>query len=528
MMHRVLFAAGVAAFVVTGLAFKPAAAEDAAALLARHKAYVGWAYGDGTLKSARVTVVAESPSPAPSPSPAAQRDPLAEPDGHVEVRREFLYRDTFSASDHGSEASGFTGSVFWESDVNGYTVTQHGRVARIALTRDLIDAEALSEAPSESRPNVAFDGKPVAVVRIAPKNGVPADLYFNAVSGALAGYRLDPDNSDDRSTIRVVEYAEFAPGKRYVSAYRFGRSHRTYRVTRFEANVPVSDADLHPPAPTSAWTFGEPSTVPVSVVLHTQQYSSIGRSVHVDATVNGHVGHFLFDSGAGGVLVFEPLAKAAGLVDVGHSAYSGVNGVRIAATDARVDSLSIGGNTLHNLIVTRSEYGFSGVDGIIGYDVLAGAVVDVDLVAKTLTIHDPATFEAPTPRAAFAFPIDNTAFHAGVPLKVNDQILRSVWLDTGDDFFVILPHLLEKKTISLDAGFAYFGGVDGGSNEPARCVRLNEIRVGPFRYQNALSCFAPTDVFDPDGGLVGFDFLRHFNWTFDYPHGRVILTQNGL
>lgn len=114
---------------------------------------------------------------------------------------------------------------------------------------------------------------------------------------------------------------------------------------------------------------------------------------------------------------------------------------------------------------------------------------------------------------------------------------RAASVDTGDDFFVILPHELERHTVALTGtitvgGFdyatnIYFGGVDGSGSEPARCVHFNEIQVGPYRYQKALSCFAPNDAFGLDGGLIGFDFLRHFNWTFDYPHGRVVLTPNG-
>ena len=124
------------------------------------------------------------------------------------------------------------------------------------------------------------------------------------------------------------------------------------------------------------------------------------------------------------------------------------------------------------------------------------------------------------------------------PVKVNDTVLPSVWIDTGDDFFVILPHELEKKNLALVNTFTvgqrfvveqmvHFGGVDGSGTDAAKCVRLNEIQIGPYRYQKALSCFAPNDAFGSDGGLIGFDFLRHFNWTFDYPHGKLVLTPNG-
>jgi hypothetical protein len=314
-------------------------------------------------------------------------------------------------------------------------------------------------------------------------------------------------------------------------------------VTSFEANAPVSDADLHPPAPSSSWTFGPARPTPVEIVEHMDRYSNSGaRAVHVELSMNGHVGHFLFDSGAGGMLVSGAFAKAAGLKEIGHTSYSGVNGRGVAATIARADTIGIGGSTLHNVILTQTKGGGAagrGLDGIMGFDVLAAAVVEVNLANKTLTIRDPAGYEAPVAQGAYAFNLDMSVFHAGVPVKVNDTVLPSVWIDTGNDFFVILPHEVEKKTVALAntvtvAGqftfeqTVYFGGVDGVGAEPARCVRLNEINIGPYRYQKALSCFAPNDAFGSDGGLIGFDFLRHFNWTFDYPHGKLVLTPNGV
>ena len=531
--------AAVAAFLVPFALPLPTAADDAKALFARHKAYVGWAYGDGTLNSARETFAYESPRSEASPKPGATPDPLGTANAQQgEVRRELLYRDSFRSYGRVIDARGFTGSVFWQSNVNGYTVTERGRSALTALTSDVIDAEALAEVPADVRPDASFDGVTAAVVRIAPRNGAPADLFFSRDTGALLGYVLDPAQPR-HETIHVISYAEFAPGKRYVSAVRFGDSQGIVRVSKFEANVPVSDDDLHPPRPQPSWTFGSPRSVPITVVEHTSMYSnSGGRAVHLTLSVNGKPGTFLFDSGAGGIIVFDPFAATAGLEDIGRTAYSGVNGGTVGATFAHVDNLTIGGNTLHDVVVLRGQKGgLPGIDGIIGYDVLARAVVNVDLTTRRLTITEPSDDTAQVGQGAYAFPVDLTSFHAAVPVKVQETVLPHVWLDTGDDFFVILPHDLETKTVALTdtvsiggteiEKMVYFGGVDGSGAELARCVRLNEIQVGPYRYQKAVSCFAPNAVFDPDGGLIGFDFLRHFNWTFDYPHNHVILTPNG-
>jgi predicted aspartyl protease len=541
MMNRVFFTAALAA-CAGFLAPQTAGAADAAGVLAKHKSYVGWTYGDGTLKSARITTVVDAPSPAPTPDPDATPDPFGRANRKtVELRRELLYKSVTTAYGLDAGSQGFTGSVFWKANENGNVVTRRLHDGRRALTEDIIDAEAFAEVPAVARPDAPFDGKPSAVVRIEPKTGVVADVFFDPQTGAMHGYVFEPDNAIERRTVHVVSYAEFAPGKRYVEAVRTNESKRAVRVRSFEPNVAVSDADLHPPAPTSKWTFGNGDPAPIEIVEHSRRYSNSGaRAVHVELSINGHVGHFLFDSGAGGMLVSGAFARAAGLKELGHTGFTGVNGRGVAATIAHADSIGIAGSTLHNVLVTQTKGGGGGrgLDGIMGYDVLADAVVSVNLVNKTITINDPASYEAPVSKGAYAFPVDLSNFHAGVPVKVNDIVLPSVWIDTGDDFFVIFPHELEKKAVALSNTVTiakaitvettvYFGGVDGSGAEPARCVRLNEIQIGPYRYQKALSCFAPNDAFGSEGGLIGFDFLRHFNWTFDYPHGKVILSPNG-
>jgi hypothetical protein len=525
MTNGVFRIAAVAAFFLVSAVPLLGATDDAAAMLARHKAYVGWSYGDGTLKSLRETIA----PPAVEPRPGSTAAPYGPLDAQtIIVRRELLYRENGSAYGHSVGEYGFIGSVFWRADDNGFTVTRRGHAAAEALTTDLIDGEALDNVTASLRPSQTFDDSAATVVRIVPKVGVPADLFFRE-DGALLGYTLEPDDPAQRGTVHFTAYREFASNKRYVAAYRYGTSKRIYRVTAFEANATVTDADIHPPAPRATWTFGEPHSVPITI----RHGAWVGRSVFVDVAVNGHVGHFLFDSGAGGTLLTDRFARTAGVKDVGESGFVGVNGRAMSATRSMIATLAIGGSTLHNVLADRagppepSRIEDKTIDGIIGFDVLAAAVVDVDLTTEKLTLLDPSTSEAAVTPGAYAFPVDLSEFHAGVQVKVKSDVLSQVWVDTGDDFFVILPHELERRDAAIITDRVWFGGVDGSAQEPADCARLIEIQVGPYRYQNALSCFAVNNAFGKDGGLIGFDFLRHFNWTFDYPRSRLVLTPNG-
>ena len=509
--------------------------DDAGAIIARHKAFMGWFYGDGTLKSVRETIAIVAATPKPDATPPPTPKPGATPPAYGQraehtmiLRRELLYRSTETGYDRALGEGGFTGNLFWRANENGFTVTVRGPGAAMELTNDIIEAEAFGDVPNALRSSTTFDEKKALVVRITPNQGVAADLFF-AEDGALLGYTLDPDDATERETVHYVSYDEFAPHKRYVNAFRYGDSRRVYRVTEFQANAPVSDADLHPPVPHATWTFGEPHTIPITI----RRGSRYGAAVVFEATINGHVGKFLFDSGSGGVLLTNHFARLAGLQEIGRSAFGGVNGGTVGATTVKLSTIAVGGNTLHDVIgleappLVGGEREDTTMDGIIGFDMLATALVDVDLATEKLTILDPKENQPVVKAGAYAFPLDLSEFHAGVPLKLQNDVLPSVWLDTGNSFFVILPHAMQERHVGTVTDHALFGGVDGVGQYPADCVRFNVIQIGPYRYEHALSCFAPNEAFGKSGGLIGFDFLKHFNWTFDYSRGQLVLTPNG-
>jgi len=510
--------------------------DDAAALLARHKAFMGWANGDRTLTSFRETIVLADATPAidatpPAAASHASVEPFGSRRGRTEiVRRGLLYRESAFGYDRPLGDAGFTGRLFWRSNENGFTVTVRAHAASTELTRDVIEAEAFGDTAAALQAPVTFDGVKASVVRITPPGGVPADLYLGD-DGALLGYALSPDDPAERELIHDVSYGEFAPNKRYVNALRYGSSARLYRVVNFQANAAIADADLHPPAPRATWTFGEPSTVPITI---RREAEVVSGAVYVDATLNGHTGRFLIDSGSYGILLSDRFARIASVKDVGRSSFTGLNRNVVNATEVQIATLAIGGNTLHDVIAQRAapqsdrdEREQSVSDGILGFDVLATALVDVDLAKAKLTVLDPQQNEPVTKEGANAFPVDLSDFLPAVPIKLQNETLSHVYLDTGNTFFVILPQAMQKRHVGTFIDRENFVGVDGVSEYPATCVRFDEIQVGPIHYKGAPSCFAPNEAFGRSSGLIGFDFLRHFNWTFDYTHSQIVLTPNG-
>jgi len=519
MMHRVIIATGAAACVLLAPHVARAAlSTDAAhAALARHAAYVG--HADDVVTTYRLV-------PTPAPSPAANPDPTFPPAEQTTYRRGLLYHEV-DRSEGVSTESGFDGRAYWTSNENRNTVALFEDAQRRAITTNAVDADTFDEATDvQSRSAQTIDGTQYDVVRVTPRGGIPADVAIDRTTGAFGQVTYEPDDRYSRTVVRILGYTEIAPGVRVPTSYRYDRE-TTFTLLRGAAR-PVTDTEMQrPAAPTAVWTFG--SGDPVHFDL--ERGAWVGHAVIVHASINGKPGTFLFDSGASQVLLYRPYADGLGLTMLGKLSYSGINGGSRSARFARAASIAIGDNTLSNVVLAISsrDPGQRGtIDGILGYDVLAGALVHVDLVKETMEFGDPSRMTASVPNGAFAFPVNLSDGTPEVRVKVGAVTTRATF-DTGNDYNVILSDNLTKtgRVVGFVDSTTFFRGVDGIAAEPLSCYRLREIAVGPFRYQNSLTCFGSERVFGRDGGVIGFDFLRHFDWTFDYSRYRLVLAPNG-
>ena len=53
------------------------------------------------------------------------------------------------------------------------------------------------------------------------------------------------------------------------------------------------------------------------------------------------------------------------------------------------------------------------------------------------------------------------------------------------------------------------------------CGQLRSISLGPLSYEKPYAC--STKALSGNEILVGIDFLRHFNFVFDYPEGLIMM-----
>jgi hypothetical protein len=487
-------ALAVAAIWLTARADKPSQDAEAAALLAKHRAYVGWQFGDGTFESMRITGRVTDAKGETS-------------EKFVGLSRGLLYHDTYTLVQRGgvTEHTGYTGTLFWHSDLNGFTTPVYGDYAKYLAAFTLLFQEGTAELPATFVQDKTIDGKTVGVVRVTLINGDPIDCYVDRSSGAYVQATIDPGGSYE-TTMHILSYRDVVPGKRMIASYRFGDEKEIHALTGFTPNVTVTDEQLHPPTPSASWSFANQESFPIALTR---------ARILVDATVNGVKGRFILDTGSDGIVFDDQFADRVGAPALKGRGEAEMMSGPVATRVRRVDTIALGGATLHNVLVYSQDFrnrdyrglDRAGYDGLLGYDLFAGAIVKLDVYASKMTILDPASDVSST--RGLPLLVDLSEGVPAIPMVLNRTIGVNALLDTGNPGVVFLSlDLAQKHHLSIWT---------------VGCGSLESLTIGPITYAGQEVCLWG---FPSNYALLGFDFLKHFDFVFDYPHGRMFMIPN--
>lgn len=504
-MNKRIYRAAICATALLGLALRPCAAkaDDAAALIAKHAAYVGWHAGDGVIKTLRETG-------------GYTRDGKSVGE-LTSLRYGVAYRDTVVGNNGVHFDDGFTGSLAWTSNENGFTVRALGEVVRAIYDQDALFGE--STATEAFTPAVLrtqkVEGVDCTVVRLTSQVGFPIDVYVDPATGAYRRAVIDPGGKYEDS-YDGLGYTE-VEGKRFLSAWHHSDSKVRAAYTKVEPNAAFAPDELRPPKQTATWTFGD---APAAVQYVDQPYPRL----YVDLVVNGVKGRFILDTGAAGTAVVDSFARKVGAERFGTTAIAGIGEGVAKANLFRVSSIGIGSSTLHNVIISsgldEEDFAHEGAVGLIGFDLLAGSIADLNLDAKTLELMDPAKV-APDDKTGMVVHVDLSNGNIRTPMRLNDKFDVIATLDSGTPADILFSHdLIDHEHLVLVAQYnMQISGVAG--SEVASCGRLASLSLGPVRYAGPKGCASPS--FARNEILVGLDFMHAFNYVFDYPDGIIVM-----
>ncbi|MBV9646890.1 MAG: retroviral-like aspartic protease family protein [Candidatus Eremiobacteraeota bacterium] len=483
-------------------------------MLALHRTFAGWTADDGKIRTLHLT----------------GKEFRLQKDGSEldlftieELRNGIFFKQSIVSVQSGSgNTSGFSpsssGPRFWNSTFNGFVVPDLSDSRAAVLARRIVFGEANGGLPTTLRPSATVNGIATKVLRQTPPSGKPFDLYIDPETGAYKRLVYDPEGTNS-TVIDIDAYAEAQLGKRVVSAWHYDGSSVRTRYDTIKANVALAADALQPPTPKARWTFGHGE--PVSI-------DTRHDSIRVRATVNGHGGLFELDTGAHSIAFTEGFADRAGLkrqraVNI-YGVASG-NAPRVRGAIVHVDTLSFpDGSKLENVDAISGLVSLSSepeVDGLLGFDFLGGAIVDVDFDKSHLTIYDPKTNSVNDAGGVIVLP-DLTSGQPAVPVKIDGRFESHAILDTGGAAPVLIPHTLSSRLSMLAVPKYAIGGVTGGYEVDA-CGVLSSIEIGRITWQNPGACYSGS--VGTDESLIGFDFLKNFNMTFDYPDGKIVMTK---
>jgi hypothetical protein len=495
-MRLVIVAFGAAlalALTCAGASALSSGDAQAQALLAKHRAFVGWQFGDGTFNTMRIT--------------GDVTDEKGEKIGSfVDLSSGLLYNNTYVdlKQDSVTTRDGFTGNLFWQTDNSGFTTPVYGDYAKFLASFSVLKHEGTTELQNSFIGNKTVDGKSVGVVRVTLAHGDPIDLYVDPATGAYVKAVIDPDGAYE-TTYHIRSYQDVLPGKKMMASFTVDDDKPVFAYTKFDPNAAITGADLHPPAPTAYWTFGGGAPFPITVTHF---------RLLVDATVNGVKGRFILDTGADSIYLddrFADRANAAPLHGSG-TAYSLYGEVKTRLRN--VKTMTFGDATVHDVIALSQNFekdsyrglDASGYDGLIGFDLFAGAIVRLNVYDATMAILDPTSDLSA--EKGLPVTVDLSQGVPAIPMILNKTIAANALLDTGNPGIIFFgPDLIKKHNFKVVGG----------------CGWIDSLAIGPIVYAGESACqygMAASDM------LLGFDFLKHFDFVFDYPHGRMFLRPN--
>ncbi len=356
-----------------------------------------------------------------------------------------------------------------------------------------------------------------------PDSPAVAEIFVDAETHLPKRYVRETPAGDE--VIEFKEYREFRGVKFPVSLTQTeGGVVNTYTITTVEP-MPVFVRNPFEVPPGGGGRAAFDRAKPAGVV---SRRVMTGHTM-VRASLNGgEEKWFILDSGAGITVLDQKVADDLKLDAFGELPVLGIGGL-VKAQFHPLKTIAVGPVTLKEINAISIDLGMlravfgSEFAGIIGYDLLAHAVVEYDHATPSVAIHDPKTFTLSAGKWL------RLRFNSKLPCveATFENNYRDIFrLDTGAPNNVVFHSPAVRKYRLLEGRETtntMLGGVGGMIQ--AKAGKIKYFEVGGRRIEEPTVTFATSDdsaFGDPYlAGNLGTAFLDRFTIVFDYVNQRI-------
>jgi predicted aspartyl protease len=437
------------------------------------------------------------------------------------------------------QTDGDDGKVAWQQDSTGNV--------RVIRGPELIANRATSSFSLESYDPLKGSKKATVTLRphrepgtgdyiidVAPTGGVSQTLYLDPKTYLVR--KMVSSKGGMAATVNILDYrtlnGERIPAHMQISygglplviqadlvqAKRLGR----LDATLFTVPASATDCQFLTPNATSA-------TLP---------FDDANNEIIIPVVIKGQTHHFLLDSGSAASFITASTAKSLGLKTPDAMFAFGYGGATATGLAAHAVLELPGGVRLvnQNLYVLKDPkigalLAERGVEGGLGYDLLARLTVTIDYAHKTLTLTKPDAFTAPT-EGVTTIPLSLDVHVPTVTAAIDGKASGKFLVDTGDSGSVHLyagyarANGLTANPADPNAQTQTGAGIGGQISEtitPGHTLLLGgSVLTG---IPVATSTDAGISGVSLNAGGIGNQTLRRFNVTFDYAHAQLLLQQ---
>jgi hypothetical protein len=257
----------------------------------------------------------------------------------------------------------------------------------------------------------------------------------------------------------------------------------------------------------------------------TVPFENLGGLVVLPVSIGGSRPlRFVLDSGAGRMVIDRAVADELGLVREGSGYVMGAGAGALRVEYVRDVTLTLpglvsSGHELAALDLAPLAKTLGGrVDGVIGYPLFEGAVVEIDYRGGRVTFRAPERFSYRGPGAELPLEIErHWPFVRGELVLEDGTVIPDRFLvDSGSSDSVDHPVVRD-----LGGRRETETGVGLGTPTRGHVARARAFRLGPFRIEapTVACCGAREET----SRLIGSGVLSRFRVIFDYGRRRLIL-----